>query len=746
MKHYKKLFLVFAMLFVHVIPTMARNYQEGNWVIAYNSDTNLLTLINQGKTIVKDAYSKATYDDSTHVGLSIDTRAARLISHGKQKIADMMGKGVTYSFIYEQNNVRLIQKITLYEDYPFLIAQMCLSGKNGKIKSNYLVPLCSDSSNELLPADGSNRMLWVPWDNDAWVRYQAYTLTKSITPFSVTSIYNASSRYGVVIGAIDHDIWKSAIHIKASNNNQIDTLALISGYVDANSRDSIPHGKVVGDTVSSARFVIGCFADWRKGMEAFASACQKVVPGRTWQSGALYGWNSWGVMQEKVNYQGVIDCMHYIHDNLMPHGFHDNNGRVLISLDSYYSNLSDEQLKRFVDSCKQLNMIPGIYMCPFADWAKWDRAIPGTSKYTYKDLWLKRNGKYPEIATARCLDPTHPGTKIAIKTEIDKWKRMGIKYIKMDFMCNGALECDGWFDKNVHTGIQAYNEGMAFIRKQCGDSIFVDLSISPLFPYQYAEGRRISCDAYSSIDNTQYVLNSTSFGWWLDGLYALNDPDNLVMKSKYHNGLETKGENRARITSGAITGMFTTSDNYSDAVSYGYPGKSRELALTMYRNEDINEIARTCKSFYPVEGDESKTDGAENLLMYENDKYVYLAVINYYPTLTHVTGKITFERLGIAADEVDSIKELWTGAIVNSLPDGFNYDVPAKDARIYRIQKKTSSSIVALPMEEPTMLSSVWYTVDGLLLGTTRPKRQGVYLVRQTDKINHCHTRKVLIE
>lgn len=313
-------------------------------------------------------------------------------------------------------------------------------------------------------------------------------------------------------------------------------------------------------------------------------------------------------------------------------------------------------------------------------------------------------------------------------------------------MCNGALECDGWFDKNVHTGIQAYNEGMAFIRKQCGDSIFVDLSISPLFPYQYAEGRRISCDAYSSIDNTQYVLNSTSFGWWLDGLYALNDPDNLVMKSKYHNGLETKGENRARITSGAITGMFTTSDNYSDAVSYGYPGKSRELALTMYTNEDINEIARTCKSFYPVEGDESKTDGAENLLMYENDKYVYLAVINYYPTLTHVTGKITFERLGIAADEVDSIKELWTGAIVNSLPDGFNYDVPAKDARIYRIQKKTSSSIVALPMEESTMLSSVWYTVDGLLLGTTRPKRQGVYLVRQTDKINRCHTRKVLIE
>lgn len=76
-------------------------------------------------------------------------------------------------------------------------------------------------------------------------------------------------------------------------------------------------------------------------------------------------------------------------------------------------------------------------------------------------------------------------------------------------------------------------------------------------------------------------------------------------------------------------------------------------------------------------------------MCYENDKYVYLAAINYgKTTFTTLKSDITFERLGIDAGNVSKIKELWTGKTITPNTTGFTYDVPFSDARIYRISKK----------------------------------------------------------
>lgn len=693
--------LLFLFMLLGSFNARALSFQEGAWDVSFNESSHLLTITCDGRKVVNGGYARASFDRGAAPESQLNTQTASFKGHTTETVSTCFGLGQQHSFTFEQNGVTIIQRIAFYETLPYFVVQLSLTQGNGPLRSNYLVPLCSETSTEILPAGTRNRMLWVPFDNDGWVRYQAYRLSRSMDSFSATALYDAGSRYGVVTGAVDHDIWKNAIHIEASNQNRVDNLALISGFVNSTSRDSIAHGKMVGDTVTSARFIVGTFADWRAGMETFAAACQTVKAGRQWADGVPYYWNSWGVMQEKVNYQGVMDVMHYIHDNLMPKGFHDKDGKVLISLDSYWGNLNDTQMKQFVDSCKKLNMIPGVYMCPFADWAGWDRPIEGTSKYTWGDIWLMRDGRRAINNGSICIDPTHPGTKISNKMQIDRMKRFGIKYIKMDFMSHGAIEADSWYNKNVHTGIQAYNEGMDFIRKQCGDDIYINLSISPIFPYQYAEGRRTCCDAYSSLGNTEYVMNSSSFGWWLDGLYFANDPDNLVLKSKYDGATETKGENRARITSGAVTGMFSASDNFSDAVEYGYPAQSRERGLELFTNEDVNAISRTCKAFRPVEGDKAKADGAENLMTYDNEKYVYLAVINYYTIITHVADRITFERLGIDGNDVAEVKELWTQTAVDFNATGFDYDCPMKDARIYRIQRKAASNGIS-QLTEPS--------------------------------------------
>jgi alpha-galactosidase len=691
----KSLNLLWMMLCM-AIHTNAFTIQEGSWKIVIDeTNSNLMTVSHAGNVVMNGVYSCAVYDNDVAQNVKVTTQQGTLADHRKEAVTDNFGSGRVYTNTYRVGAVDMIQQLFFYDQLPYFIVRLNLTQSGKQIASNYMAPLASDTPTTFLPAGFNNRMIYMPYDNDAWVRFQSYYLKQSMNSFNATAIFNADSRYGMVVGAIDHDTWKSAIQVKASNYNKVESLVLLSGYVDKNSRDSIAHGKVVGDTVKSSRFMVGVFDDWRQGLETYADANNLVVKGRTWAAGAPYGWNSWGVLQEKVNYQSVIDAMAFIHDNLMPNGFYDKQGKVLMSLDSYWTNLNDKQMLQFVDSCKKMNMIPGAYMCPFADWGGWDRPIDGTSQFTWKDTWLKVDGKTVNYSGALCMDPTHPATKISIKSQIDRMKRLGIKYIKMDFMSHGAIEADRWYNKDVHTGMQAYNEGMAFIRKQCGDDICINLSISPIFPYQYTEGRRISCDAYSSIDNTQYVMNSTSYGWWIDRLYAFNDPDNLVLKSIYQNGTETKGENRARITSGAVTGMFTVSDNFSSAVDRGYPSTSRELAKELCVNPEINEIARTCKSFHPVNGNEAPVDGAENLMTFENDDYLYLAVINYNKAVTRVSGNISFERLDINPDSVESIKELWTGADVSFSTTGFSYNVPAKDARIYRVLKKKVPSGIA---------------------------------------------------
>src|SRR6202034_3870732 len=143
---------------------------------------------------------------------------------------------------------------------------------------------------------------------------------------------------------------------------------------------------------------------------------------------------------------------------------------------------------------------------------------------------------------------------------------------------------------NITTGIQAYNYGLQFIDNELNNTVFISESIAPLFPYQYGHSRRIACDAEgSAISNTEYTLNSVSYGWWLDRLYCFNDPDIMVFNGP------TTNENQSRVISGAITGLFLDGDSFlssaSDASAIG--------ALT---NAAIDAVASYGETFLPVEG------------------------------------------------------------------------------------------------------------------------------------------------
>ena len=437
-------------------------------------------------------------------------------------------------------------------------------------------------------------------------------------------------------------------------------------------------------------------------METFAKANNLVAPKRTtWTGGTPFGWQSWGVMAEKNSYSADIEISDYYHTVLQPGGFANSQGNIIFSLDAS-DGMNDTEHRNFIAHAKENGQMVGCYSTPFSLWwqdNELDRHIytgsDGT-KYNMRDVVLHVNGNPYKYDGAFCRDPTHPATKADIANFMRSAATYGYKYVKCDFTNCGIIQADYYFDKNVTTAVEAYNQGMAYLIKQADKyGLFLAFSISPLFPYQYANSRRVACDTWGRIGWTEYGMNAITAGWWTDGLYQYNDPDHLVLVGNGDQAGSSLGENRARYTNGAVTGMMLVADNFSlsDKSGRGDAPLSRSRATQILLNKDINEMADLGRSFRPVYGYKEyngQADGAESFVMHHTDHYLYVAIINY--NSSGLNGSIPLSLLDITADEFEEVIELWTSTPL-TVTESLSYKVPGNDARVYRFTKKGFSSV-----------------------------------------------------
>ena len=694
--------------------------ENGDWKITYLEETKSFRINHKKedgsyRPIFINSIPEATYELGESKGRKITSATCSTVEYREMKTMDEFGVGTAHTFFFSENDykdgVTLIHRICTYPDKEYLITDLCLIHPDG-VKSNYLAPVCTGyTTYTLYVRNSNNRMLKVPFDNDGFGRYQRYKMDCEMTSYEVSSLYEGESRNGLVVGSVDHDRWKSAVKVNATNNGKINSFKLFSGVSDTETRDIIPHGKVQGDTVRSARFFVGFYADWRDGMETFAKANNLVVPKRnTWTEGTPFGWQSWGVMAEKNSYSADIEISDYYYSVLQPGGFANSQGNIIFSLDAS-DGMNDSEHRNFISHAKENGQMVGCYSTPFSLWwqdNELDRHIytgsDGT-KYNLRDVVLHVKGNPYKYDGAFCRDPTHPATKADIANFMRSAATYGYKYVKCDFTNCGIIQADSYFDKNVTTAVEAYNQGMAYLIKQADKyGLFLAFSISPLFPYQYANSRRVACDTWGRIGWTEYGMNAITAGWWTDGLYQYNDPDHLVLVGNGDQAGSSLGENRARYTNGAVTGMMLVADNFSlsDKSGRGDAPLSRQRATQVLFNKDINEMADLGRSFRPVYGYKEyngNADGAESFVMHHTDRYLYVAIINY--TSSSLNGSIPLTLLDITTEEIEEVVELWTATpitVTESLP----YKVPGTDARVYRFTKKGFSSVEE---EKPTIKS-----------------------------------------
>lgn len=685
---------------------------DGIWNIQFDASGKTLTYNRDNKMLLKGAYVTATLPDET----ILESTSYPAVNLNKTQISDGFGTGTKYTYVFSglsgRNNLE--NSIYIYSELPYILIEASLVAPSGTTSAVEICPIVTKVSTTLPLPSSNNRIYDMPFANDNWATFSTtpWNVSQPLTSCEATAMFNVDSRNGIVIGSVDHSTWKSAVVVTPNGSNRVRNLKAQAGYISKrtwdivdNKASSTRHGAVKGARVNSPKFMFGWFEDWRTGLETFGEANTVLCPKYEWtEDESLFGWQSWGGMEWGLNYNSAMSLLDFFEKELKPVGFHNKKGRCFMVLDSGWNALDDNQLRKFANKCKELGFVAGIYDTPFSYWGSEDDCKNNNywaeAQVNLGEAVIKANGRYRQI-NGMSLDPTHPKVKEFIRQKYQKFQNLGFGFLKIDFMNNGSQEADSWYDPNITTGMMAYNYGMDYIKEYAGD-MMLDFSIAPVFPAK-AHVRRIGCDAWGDLPQSMYTLNCINGSWWLDRVYAFNDPDHMCLSKVTFSGKGSNDEQEARIryTCGLMTGMTLLGGTYAyegDIVNnYGHvvgTDAERERAVKFASNKGLTLLGQQGRSFRPVEGTfiykntlYSKDDlSCDNEFILDTPDAFYYAVFNYGTDGSGVLNKnVNFERLGINASDYTNVTELWTGA--TSAPASLKVNVPVKDVRIYRFEK-----------------------------------------------------------
>lgn len=651
-----------------------------------------------------------------------------------EPVHDAFGTGVRLRIEHEDDKqpIRLIQHIILYENQPFLLISVeAVSGKTpGALpETRHISPLAvlpAHHGRVFVPGD-EPRVLDVPFDNDNWVKLltQAWPAPgKAVAgvSYELSALYDRNTLSGIVMGSITHDCWKTGIaYHTGPSKGELDVLEIYGGAATEDNKalppahggldgthDHAPHGAMQGDTVQSPVIYLGGSSDMRTDFTGYGNA-NVIQNGRSeWKGYAPFYWNSFGV-ENVLGYSkimmppGVREISDFIYslDNF------NKYAKPVLSIDSHDQNIyTTERLRSLGEYGKKRNQQLGFYFIPFAVWT-WKNTVDQTTLSgtgtPLRDVVLKDKDHKPIAYKdgdwgAYAIDPTHPAVREYIVSQLKKAKAINATFIKIDFLTAGALESTTRYDKQVRTGMQAYNQGMRMLRflvdSIMGPDIFITMAISPMFPHQYAHTRFVSTDVYSHLRDDQpgfpawgstgASMATGSYMWWVQGtLWPYTNLDVAIMQHFQQNPDLTEQEIKVRIYS-----MMTMGSILGDGSDFRQK-LAAERAKRFLNNPEVCSFFSHPKAFTPLRMADGET-ADQQLSFYLKGDTTMLSLFNF-ALEKPFTETIPLKDIGLENGKY-AITELLTGRSLGVITPGqpsISLTVPVKDALLIKLTPLT---------------------------------------------------------
>lgn len=462
-----------------------------------------------------------------------------------------------------------------------------------------------------------------------------------------------------------------------------------------------------GSELPSETLAISAGHDYHSQLETYGSLIRQLHHARV-TAPPLMGWWSWTAYYFGLNQGTAITNAEWEAEHLKSLGykiFHIDEGYQYARGEYMTPNAAvfPHGLVPVYDKVRSLGLTPGIWTAPFeVSHRSW--------VFQNHPDWLVKNAQGQPIHAGYVLqekktdqlyvlDTTNPGAQQYLRDTYTKLVRdWGIRYIKMDFMDDSAIE--GYYYKPHTTAMEAQRIGLEIIRKTVGDDVYLDKDGSAMLnPVGYVDYGRISQDTGHTFGASRDAATGIAARYYMNRNFYVSDPDAFTVSTQHisdqswHEGTRplTLSEAEASIALAAVSGgMIEIGDNLPSL-------ENAPDRLALLENRDLLDMVRLGKASLPIDLMSYSTADKQPSIFYlrESDRQSILTVFNW--TDGPVTNTVRLADLGLSQSGNFQLTDVFDQKPVDISSGSVSFEQPPHSVRVVKIidssQPVTSPSV-----------------------------------------------------
>jgi alpha-galactosidase len=486
-------------------------------------------------------------------------------------------------------------------------------------------------------------------------------------------LYNRQSKQALFVGALNSEKWLTMLRLHAPQSKitayEVESAGTTELELENSLRTSSPEDRVelslpvaAGSTISSESVMLAFGPDYHAQLEAYGRIIRDLHHARV-SLPSLIGWWSWTAYYFGLNQGAALTNAQLLAQHLKEFGynfFHIDEGYQYARGEYTTENSTTfpDGMKVFEAKVQHLGLNPGIWTAPF-------EVSERSWVYQHHKDWLVRNlqdqpihagfvinnaERKRQLDQLYMLDTTNPGAQNYLRetygTLAHEW---GIRYIKLDFMDDSAIE--GRRYRPNTTAMEAQRIGLQVIREAVGENVILDKDGSAMLnPVGLVDSGRISQDTGHTFEASRDAGTGVAARYYMNRNFYVGDPDafsvsrQTVNEQEWHGGKRplTLDEARVSIALSAVSGgMFEIGDDLPTLFA-----DADRMALV--ENRALIDMARLGRASLPVD---LMTYAAEDTMpsifvLHESKRQSIVTVFNW--TEKERSHQLQFSDLGLS--------------------------------------------------------------------------------------------------
>ena len=521
-------------------------------------------------------------------------------------------------------------------------------------------------------------------------------------------VYNQQSKESMFFGALTADRFLTILNLKTEAASP----SIVSFTVDSTGTTEIqatdeesglrrgPKENLVelnlplatGESMDAERLMFAIGLDYHAQLERYGAAIKDLHRSRIPEENLL-GWWSWTAYYTKITEGNTFTNALWLAEHLKRLGydyFHFDLGYGFARGEYATANASQfpQGMWLLTHRVSSMGLKVGVWTAPFEIGAR-------SSIYERHKDWLVHNltGQPIQITTAEevpgeaiyVLDTTNPGAQELLRqtycTLVREW---GVRYIKLDFMDNTAIE--GKYFRPNTTALEAQRIGLQVIRESVGNDVTLDKDGSPMLsPVGLVDEGRVSQDTGHTFARSKEAAPGIAARYYMHRNFFLNDPDAFTVSRQLLEEREiqaplTLSEAQVSIALSAISGgMYEIGDDL--------PTLGKDLdRVALVENPELLQMAKLGRAAIPLDLlSYDPEDGQPSLfLLREDARQSILAVFNW--TERPRSHHLTFSDLSLTAGQTYKFSDiLEPSAHLSAERDAIHLEQPAHSVKLIKI-------------------------------------------------------------